>query len=255
MISLSKLIKSAHAIQQEDAKKSILIQTKDFLPSSNERENSELSMKANVYLQQASKDAEALIQSAKAEADSIRMIMAAEQQEWESERERQREQARQEGFLAGLDAGKEEGFRQYSSHLEEALKIVEQSKEDYISKIAGSEETIVNLAVKLAGKLIFIELDEHPDWFLELVKKALHEVREYPEIKIFVHPVHYGHVLKQKNELENMLMSKSELYIFPDEALPEGSCQIESPFGKIDAGIDVQLQQLKQQMLELIGEE
>lgn len=255
MISLSKLIKSAHAFQQEEAKKSILLQTIDFSPSSNKRENPELSMKAKAFLQQASEEAETLIQKAKAEAQNIRINIGAEQQHWKSEREMQKEEARQEGYLAGLNAGKEEGYMQYISHLEEAREIVQQSKEDYIGKIVSAEETIVKLAVKLAEKLIFIEMEEHPKWFLDLVKKALNEVREYPEIKIFVHPRHYGLVLKQKNELENMLMSKSDLFIFPDDALPVGSCQIESPFGKVDAGIDAQLQQLKQQMLELVGEE
>jgi flagellar assembly protein FliH len=255
MISLSKLIKSAHAFQQEDAKKSILLQTIDFSPPSNVRENPELPVKAKVFLQQASEEAEMLVQKAKAEAKNIRINIEAERQQWNSELEMQKEEARQDGYLAGLNAGKEEGYMQYISYLEDAREIVQQSKEDYIGKILSAEETIVKLAVKLAEKLIFIEMEEHPEWFLELVKKAINEVREYPEIKIFVHPIHYGHVLKQKNELENMLMSKSDLFIFPDDALPEGSCQIESPFGKVDAGIDVQLQQLKQQMLELVGEE
>lgn len=255
MISLSKLIKSAHALHHEENKKSIALQTIDIISPTDEIQEPGLSSKAKILIQKANQEADGIIQSAKAEAEQIRRSIFEEQQAWLTEREMQKEEARQEGFLTGLDAGKEEGLKQYSAGLLEARAIVAQSKEDYIEKVVSSEETVVKLAVKLAEKLIFIQLEEHPEWFLELVQKALREVREYPDIKIFVHPIHYPHLLNHKNELENVLMSKTDLYIFPDESLPEGSCQIESPFGKMDAGIDTQLQQLKLQMLELVREE
>lgn len=75
---------------------------------------------------------------------------------------------------------------------------MDQAKEDYIEKVSQSEDTIINLAVKLSEKIMFIKLEEHPACFAELVKKALHEVREHPEIKVFVNPLYYSRLLKQK---------------------------------------------------------
>lgn len=246
MMSLSNLIKSDRAAA-EQGKKAIILRTVLSAPA--EKINPEMVM------HQAKADADQLLEHARVQADRILKQAQDEQEKWISEKKQQELEAREEGFQAGFEAGRQESLQQYSSFLSEAKTIVDQAKEDYIEKVSQSEDTIINLAVKLSEKIMFIKLEEHPACFAELVKKALHEVREHPEIKVFVNPLYYSRLLKQKSELEDVLLSRADLFIYPDESLQEGSCVIESPAGTMDAGVDAQLNQLKKSMLQLIGED
>ncbi|MGD6793721.1 flagellar assembly protein FliH [Metabacillus indicus] len=243
---MSNLIKSDRAAA-EQGKKAIILRT--VLSAPTEKINPEMVM------HQAKADADQLLEHARVQADRILMQAKDEQEKWISEKKQQELEAREEGFQAGFETGRQEALQQYSSFLSEAKTIVEQAKEDYIEKVSQSEETIINLAVKLSEKIMYIKLEEHPACFADLVKKALHEVREHPEIKVFVNPLYYSRLLKQKSELEDVLLSKADLFIYPDESLQEGSCVIESPSGTMDAGVDAQLNQLKKSMLQLIGED
>lgn len=80
-------------------------------------------------------------------------------------------------------------------------------------------------------------------------------MREQSEVKVYVHPFYYEMLVQQKDELRAVFNQPTDIFIYPDEQLTENGCVIETPFGRIDASVDTQLQQIKQQLLERLEEE
>jgi len=109
---------------------------------------------------------------------------------------------------------------------------------------------IVKLAVRSAEKVIKQQLSEHPESFLEIVKAAIHELKDHAVVSIFLHPDNYEHVLKQKDELRQLLDAETKLAIYIREDLEKNSCLIEHPYGQIDASVDTQLDQIRQALEE-----
>lgn len=173
---------------------------------------------------------------------------------WIQERNQLVEEAKEEGFREGFSKGRDESLEQYKHLIEQANTIIAASNKDYQSTIDKSEETILHLAIQIAERIMKLELENRPESFLPIVKEAILSIKDQRELSIFLHPDNYEHVLTQKNELEKVLDSKATLSIFINERLDVGSCVIEHPFGKVDASIDTQLNQIKQVLHEIVME-
>ena len=53
-------------------------------------------------------------------------------------------------------------------------------------------------------------------------------MRNFSEIQIHVHPIHYEFLLSKKEELLSIFTKDTNLVIYPDSDLSEDSCLIES---------------------------
>ncbi len=205
------------------------------------------------------------IQEAKNELNAIQkqkeqLILDTENQieqakkDWLEERNLLVEQAKEEGFQAGFEQGKLESEQQFKHLIDQANSIIIASKKDYQVTVEKSEETILSLAVQVAEKIMKQVLENEPESFLAIVKEAITSIKDQRELSIYLHPDNYEYVLTQKNELERVIDTKSELSLYINESLEVGSCVIEYPFGKIDASIDTQLHQIKQVLHEIVME-
>lgn len=259
MISLSRLIKSNYVKPLEEGKKVIRLQPV-FVSSTGEEVSPELTQL------QANQEAEKVLTNAKLQSEALlneanEMIQQAHQQikelkaVWEIEKEQLKEEALAEGYQAGFNKGEMAASEQYSFILNDAKQTVELAKAEYLNQIDQAEETILRLGIKVAEKIIRAHLDETKDDFIQVVKHAIKEVKDYADINIIVHPTMYELVLSQKEELTSLFNGEKTLYIYPNEELTETGCLVESSFGRIDASIDSQLNELKVKLLELIEEE
>ncbi|WP_186577473.1 flagellar assembly protein FliH [Aquibacillus kalidii] len=176
-----------------------------------------------------------------------------EKQQWESEKQAYIQQAQQEGYQAGFQTGKEDSHSQYIELIDYAKSIVDLAKQDYQSIIEQSEEDILKLSVEVASKVVHMRV-EQDNPILQIVKGVLREVKEQPSILVFAHPEDYTLILESKQELSNIVGSRSELSIYPDTDVEKGGCVIETPYGKIDASIEGQLQELRNKLFNLSEE-
>ncbi len=177
-----------------------------------------------------------------------------EKQQWQEEKIRLVEEAKKEGYQAGFQLGKEESRKEYERLLTQANEIVEKAQADYYRTVAKHEDTILHLATGIAEKILKKKLSEDPAHFLPLVQSALKEMREQGVVKIYVHPSKYKAVLENKEELQELLEHDAKLSIYIKEDLSEDGCLIEHPFGRLDAGVDTQLDQIRE-MLEQLQQE
>lgn len=197
-----------------------------------------------------------ILKRAEIEANNIRKQAEDEAEKMRREVEREKEQAKQEieealatakqqGYDDGYEAGLAEGRQRYEAEIDEAKAVVASVKKARQERMEETEKDMLDLAVHVAGKIIGTKLSEDEDRWLDMVKQAIREVKEYEEIRLVVHHKWYDYIRDRKKELQALLKQSAELYIYPDATGDERTCIIEYPFGRIDAGIDSQLSEIK----------
>jgi len=197
------------------------------------------------------------IMTAKQELDGLReekeaLIQATNEQiakeksNWEAEKEEWIRQAQEEGYQEGLTIGQREGLKQYKHQLEQANSIIESASQDYHSIIEKNEETILELAIHTAEKIIQQKITMEPTSFIQIVQAAIKDIKDQSKVSIYLHPNNYPVVLEQKNELQRILENDAQLSIYINNELAENACLIEHPFGQVDAGVDTQLLQIRE---------
>ncbi|MGM8214467.1 flagellar assembly protein FliH [Bacillaceae bacterium W0354] len=201
------------------------------------------------------KEAEEKLDLAKKQADQLlentRKQINEDRKKAEQEINTLYETAKREGFEEGLKKGQQEANLLYEEKFNEIHSILEQTKADYKKKMIASEEDLLIISVKAAEAIVKHQLTAEPTTFLNIIKDALEEVIEQPNISIYVHPSNYEIVKNNCNELKNMITEKSNLYIYPKKDLQEHGCLIETDYGIINCSIDTKLEQLKKELLNL----
>lgn len=186
--------------------------------------------------------------------EETKQIIADEKEGWKEEKQTYIDAAKEEGYKAGFETGQTESVESYQTLLEKANAIVRQTEADYHKEMANNEDTILQLGVHIAEKIIQGTLEKQPETFMGIVKKVLQELKETGRVTIYVHPDHYEYVFQQKEELISLLEEPKRISIYADDTLRTNSCIIEHPHGQIDANIDTQLEQVRKSLLELAAE-
>lgn len=263
MISLSKVIKSHDTSSESKRKKVIGVrqlsggQEMNGAPDTQENEafTQDAKVEAEQMLQQARNEAEAILEEARNQAQETYQQIEQDQLNWESEKQQWIEQAQEQGYEAGFNQGSQDGYEQYRTVIEEARQVVSAARLDYEKHIEDSEYTILHLGMKAAEKVLGTKLEEEPDYYLHLVKRAIREVKDHENIQIQVHPTEYEMLLTHKDELLALFtVPTAELYIYPNDEMQQYQCVIESSFGRIDASIDSQLTEIKLKLLQVLEE-
>lgn len=255
MISLSRIIKSPNANAASDRQKQIKIRSFDFLINDGYPEtNQELQENdTRKILDEAHLEAEAIIRDARAQAEQILEQAKAAREHFEQvEKQQLIQEARELGFNEGMAFGKQKGYDECAASIEEAKEIVVASKNDYQANIEASEGTILELGIKVAEQIIGTKLQESGEAYLSIIRQAVKKTRDHREVQLHVHPIHYQYILTQKEELMSLFPKETEFYIYPDQDLGENDCIIESTHGRIDAGVDSQLAEIKQKLFDLL---
>ncbi|REK55226.1 MAG: flagellar assembly protein FliH [Geobacillus sp.] len=251
MILLSNVIKAPFTKINRVGKKMIEIKRLDFeqpTAPDEQRENHEAAV------EHAKHEAERIKREAEQYYELIRQQVQQEQEAWQTEKEQLIQSAREEGYKNGFEQGKAEALHHCRELIEQARQITETANAQFYEQINASAETILRIGIKVAERIIGEKLAENHDHFLSLVKRALKEVREQSEVTIYVHPASYETVVRRKEELKALFHHEADVFIHPDEQLEEHGCIIETPFGRIDASVDTQLEQIKEKLFERMKE-
>jgi flagellar assembly protein FliH len=203
-------------------------------------------------IEDARNDAHDILHQAKREQEEIAAKIQQEQQAWEQEKQLYVEAAQKEGYQHGWEEGNQQGYAAYLQQLEEAKNITLSAKEDYDAYLESAEKTILELSIKIAGKILDAKIEENNEYFLSLLKRAVKEVKEHQSVQMYIHPEHYQSVITRKEELLSVFPHQANLNIYPDHDLPKDGCIIESDYGRIDASIDTQLTEIKRRLGECL---
>ncbi|MCY7434740.1 flagellar assembly protein FliH [Bacillus pumilus] len=248
---MSRIIKHETSVIPEQGRQTIPLQQVEFKKEHHEEELVNETEVSQLVLSDAEDQASRIVEQANSELEKTMAEINQRRADFEEERMQLIEEAKQAGYQEGFQKGEADAMSQYRSILDQANDIVSLAKQDYEEKIESSAEKIVELAFELA-KRVWYSVEDTKDQFLALVKQVISEVKEYDDISIYVDPEHYDHVMEYKDELIRILQKDTHLAIYSDEKAPKGTCYVETSFGKVEASVDTQMNQLKEKLLEVI---
>ena len=176
----------------------------------------------------ASAKARELLQKAQQEAESIirKAGEAAEKQ-------------RQNGY----DTGYQDGLAQTT----ELLMKARMEQEHFLK---NSNRDLMDLAFKIAEKIIGKQLEIDPDSIISIVKQAMQTVRQTKQLTIRVHPDDAKRLKANEEELQEALGRQRFLDVVEDKKVQQGGCIIESEIGTVEAQLNTQLERLKKILLQ-----
>jgi flagellar assembly protein FliH len=177
----------------------------------------------------ASGEAARILEEAKAEAAEI--VGAAQQA---------RARAIQDGFKEGYERGAEQ-WQQAVWAARESIKVaVEQAKPQ-----------IVQLALRVAEKILRQKLDTTPEAMVTMVDEALRSLQGQNQMRVVlrVNPADQAVLELRRQRWMDRHPSITSLAIVADESFPRGGCRIESDFGTVDATLETQIGVIERHLL------
>lgn len=162
-------------------------------------------------LERARRRGEEIVEEARREADRIR--------------EEAREEGRREGY-------------------EELVSKIAEVRERYRTIQDEAEEDTLELAFRIARRIVGREIDRDPSAVGEIVADALEEVRGKRHVVVHVHPEDIPGLEERREELAGRLDGAS-IFFEADADLERGGCVIETDANRVDATLQMQLDRLR----------
>ncbi|HEX6922452.1 MAG TPA: flagellar assembly protein FliH, partial [Bacillales bacterium] len=250
---LSKVIKSGNAKELYKNRKTIQLSNTIFEKEA-DYADSDFERDPVPILKRAEIEAKNIRRRAKEEAEELQRQIEQQRKQAEKDIEEALEEAKRKGWEQGYQLGLDEGKQQYEKLITDAKQTVDATKVAHQERLDETEYDILQLGLRIAGKIVGTVLPEEPERWLEMVKKAISEVKEYEEIRLIVHHKWYEFMLSHQKEFEALLKNSAEFYIYPEMTEDEFTCVIEFPSGRIDAGVDSQLSEIKSKLIAKLEE-
>lgn len=248
----------------------------------------DLRREAEIFKAQWEQEKEALIRSAKVEADNIikeaesaafaevkRKTSEAQSQKREAEDEaerilaeaqakvkqietdsltafeNERKEAEEQGRLAGRETGFVEGKDEVARLVERTQTILERAQDKRAEILAETEQQIIDLVLLISRKVIKVISENQRNVVISNVVQALRKVKGRGNIVIKVNMLDLKLATEHKKEFISQVEGAKSLQILEDTTVDPGGCVIETDFGEIDARISSQLAELEQKILEI----
>lgn len=111
--------------------------------------------------------------------------------------------------------------------------------------LAASEHDIVDLSLKIAAKIIGLDLERDPALVLEVAANVIQSIRAAKAMVLRVHPED-GKILRAKKPNLLELVGRSiDVGIRDDADVERGGCMVQTEFGVIDGQIRTQFEMLE----------
>jgi flagellar assembly protein FliH len=179
----------------------------------------------------------------------------------ENDLPRRLQQSREEGFREGMKKGEAAAYEKARAESEAQIDALRKRISAFLSEIEDSKKSIyanahailLELAYKLAQKIIQNEVTLNPGIILGVIKKSMAYIADRERIIVRV----------SKDDLETVSQNNSfwmpvgerleSIVIEPDDRIEKGGCIIESNSGAVDARLGVQFEELHD-MVEKVWE-
>jgi len=160
----------------------------------------------------------------------------------------------QNGNQAGITLVTNQFTTKYSTQVTEVTQQLEKIVDILSFKtdvfLAFHQEEILKLIIKLARKVIDVEVTINPDIVITSLKRCLELLNEREEVKIMVNPKDWGLVRQTLDDFTLSIDLPKNVEIVPNHEILEGGCRIEFRSGSIDADIETQFAEIKRNLHE-----
>ncbi|MBA2709672.1 MAG: hypothetical protein H0U57_03645 [Tatlockia sp.] len=172
---------------------------------------------------------------------------------------RSKEKASEEGYKIGFKQGFDEGDRKGQELARKAIEELELKIHRLLQTLSHAiNENRLSLKTEIADFVLaiterfFIEQQQNKEAIAQQISRALSHVNDKQSLTLVLNPEDLS--LLQKGELQVDFSLCQNLRVIADETLKLGGCLIRSEHGVFDAGIEGQIERLKQVLLEIKAE-
>ncbi len=164
-----------------------------------------------------------------------------------------RDESFQSGYIEGKKAGTLEMNQQFEDMSEEFKAMVSAFRNEYDRALECIETPLVQLSIRIAEKILGIELtkkEKMSEYLSSKVKEILKDIKNQSNITIHVNPIGMKWV-NDKNIIADLnIPVSSDINFIEDDRLQPGECIVETSEFIVDNTFQYQLEILQQQMLE-----
>jgi flagellar assembly protein FliH len=192
-----------------------------------------------------------------AEAEAEQIIADAKQQAAEiaasaqTAFEADKQAAEEAGRTAGREAGYAEGKAEVDRLIERTQVVLERAQDKRADILAETEQQIIDLVLLLTRKVIKVISESQRTVVIQNVAQALRKVKPHGNILILVNMVDLKLTTDHIKDYIQMMEGAKGVQVAEDSSVDPGGCIIETDFGEIDARIASQLAELETKILEL----
>ncbi len=111
--------------------------------------------------------------------------------------------------------------------------------------IADSEKDVLDLALKVAAKIISRDLERDPELMMEIVANCTEAARSSKAMIMKVHPEDGKLLREKKPRLIELIGRAVDISIRDDSEVERGGCIIQTEYGTIDGQIRTQFEMLR----------
>lgn len=182
-------------------------------------------------LQQASEQAEAIINDAQNQAEGIK------------------QGAIEQGHQEGYDAGYQEGMAAVESLKADIEAQREGLEKEYQMLVDELEPEMVDVLTQIYEHVLGIELRDDKGIILHLLKNTLSRIEPGNDLIVHVSSDDYDEVMDEKEALNACVTSpNTTMEIIEDPLLKENECMIESDSGVFDCSLGVELSEISRKL-------
>jgi flagellar assembly protein FliH len=211
--------------------------------NSTEAENTKCHSNSYQNSIKAKKEAEAIIETAEAEADQI--IVKAEQQKMKLQKEREKiyQNIKEEAYKEA----RQEVQTELNEISENFYKTLDKLEEQINKEKLKIKKDLVNLAVKIAAVIIDTKIELEPEIINKIlgpIFKNINESHKFVTVKVNPHLIPHLDLDKIDSRFE-----KIDIEFSGDEDLKAGDCIVRSNLGVKEADLDHKLQLIKKELI------
>lgn len=152
----------------------------------------------------------------------------------------------------GYSEGMENARQQNEALLQETQSIRDNAIEEHDHIIACMEAEIIEMALDIAKKVIGSEFQANPENMLLIVRQAVEKCSNRNSMLIKVSKEDYSFLNENIERLLSMVQGVGEIELKQDLSLKPGDCIVETPFGSVDAGMQIKLSKIEQAFRDLM---
>lgn len=194
----------------------------------------DVSSQARQYLEQVRVQAARLVEQAQAEAAALR---AKAEAEGRAEAQRKIDQT--------VEKRLSERVGQVLPKLEAVIREIEKSRHAWLTHW---EHAAVDLAARMAERVVRRELQAEPRLSEKLVREALELAAGSPEVRLHVNPADHAALAPFAAELARTCARLAPAEVVADATVTPGGCRVETRFGGIDQTVEAQLARLAEEL-------
>ncbi len=146
------------------------------------------------------------------------------------------EEAYRRGVADGQDSGAKRTRAELQSVMSATLEALEEIRSNRVEWAARLQEDVTLLAGAMARQIVDRALEEDPEIFSELARKAVACFPADEPVRIRLHPADLEQ-LQQSGTADQFTESRSVRWV-PDEDVVRGGCIVEGPDKVVDGRVD-----------------